>query len=164
MAGPPPLNGTCRRLTPAVSLNSSPPRCWKLPMPAEAYCSWPGFSLAAASRSFTECTGKSGLTTRTFGPDARMANGVNDLIGAEGDRGECLDRVVGQLVEPGIDRVRERDDQGGIAVAWGVRGPLRSDPAAGARPAVVHHHLLAEPFAQMSGDQPPDHVVAAAGW
>jgi hypothetical protein len=60
--------------------------------------------------------------------------------------------------------VRERDDQEGIAVAWGVRGHLRSDHAARARPAVVHHHLLAEPFAQMGGDQPPDHVVAAAGW
>ena len=36
IAGPPPLYGTWVRLTPAVSLNNSAPRCWKLPTPAEA--------------------------------------------------------------------------------------------------------------------------------
>src|SRR5262249_17833268 len=82
IAGPPPLNGTCRMLTPAISLNSSPPRCWKLPMPAESYCNWPGFSLAAAKSSCTECTGSSGLTTSTFAPEARRGTGVNALVGS----------------------------------------------------------------------------------
>ena len=36
MAGPPPLNGTCTMSTPAISLKSSVPRCWKLPDPADA--------------------------------------------------------------------------------------------------------------------------------
>jgi len=36
--------------------------------------------------------------------------------GENGDRRERFDRIVRQLVEPGIDRVRERDDQQRVAV------------------------------------------------
>ena len=51
-------------------------------MPAEAYCREPGLALAMASSSCTEFTGRLGLTTSTFGPEARIAIGVNDLIGS----------------------------------------------------------------------------------
>ena len=37
---------------------------------------------ASAISSFTLLTGRSGLTTSTFGPDASIAIGVNDLIGS----------------------------------------------------------------------------------
>ena len=80
----------CRRRP--VSLNSSAPRCVKLPTPAEAYCSFPGCSLASAISSLTDLTGSSGLTEITFGAEASIATGVNDF-----------DRLVGQLVHPGID-------------------------------------------------------------
>ena len=121
MAGPPPLNGTCSMSTPASSLNSSPPRCWKLPTPAEAYCSSPGFCLASATSSLIECTGRSGWTATTFGPEP-----------IDADRRERLDRIVGQLVEPRIDGVRERNDQHRVAVLRRVGGQLGADHAAGA--------------------------------
>ena len=82
IAGPPPLNGTCSKSTPAMSLNSSPPRCMKLPTPAEAYGTPPGFSLASATSSLTDLAGSSGLTTSTFGAEARNAIGAKHLIGS----------------------------------------------------------------------------------
>ncbi len=51
-------------------------------MPAEAYCRSPGFCLASAISSFTELTGRPGLTASTFGPLARMPTGAKDLIGS----------------------------------------------------------------------------------
>ena len=86
-------------------------------------------------------------------------------VGAAGqdrDRDEGFDRVVVQLVEPGTDRVRDRDDQQRVAVGKRVCRRFGADHAAGAA-AVVDHHLLAEPIAQLLRDHAPDHVVAAAG-
>ena len=60
------------------------------------------------------------------------------------DRRERLDRIVGQLVEPRIDRVRERDDEQRVAVLRRVGDELAADHAAGAA-AVVDDDLLAEP-------------------
>ena len=57
-AGPPPLNGTCVRLTPAISLNSSVLMCGKPPTPEEEYMISPGRFLASAMNSFTEFTGR----------------------------------------------------------------------------------------------------------
>src|ERR1700676_1793127 len=106
MAGPPPLNGTWRRSTPAVSLNSSPPRCWKLPMPAEAYCRSPGCFLASAIRSVIERTGgEGGMHDQDVG-----------ALGEQAHRGEILDGVVVELVEPGIDRVGHGDDEQGVTI------------------------------------------------
>ena len=51
-------------------------------MPAEAYCRSPGFCLASAISSFTECTGRSGLTDSTIGPLPMMPIGANALIGS----------------------------------------------------------------------------------
>ena len=52
-------------------------------MPAEAYCSSPGFFLASAISSFTEWTGSVGWTTSTFGALApSMPIGANALIGS----------------------------------------------------------------------------------
>src|SRR5215471_14844245 len=76
IAGPPPLNGTCSRSTPASSLNSSPPRCWKLP-----------------------------THHQHVGAGGEQRNG-----------GERLDGIVIELVEPGIDGVRDRDDEQGVTV------------------------------------------------
>ena len=82
IAGPPPLNGTCRNFTPVCSSNSAPPRCWKLPTPAEAQPILPGDFFASAIRSFTLFACTPGLTTITFGPEASAAIGVNDLMGS----------------------------------------------------------------------------------
>ena len=56
-------------------------------MPADAYCSLPGCFLASAISSLSELAGSDGLTATTFGAEASIAIGANDLIG-----------VVGQLV------------------------------------------------------------------
>ena len=61
--------------------------------------------LASATSSLIELTGSVGLTATTFGPEPITP------IGAK-----VLDRIVGQLVEPRIDRVRERNDQQRVAV------------------------------------------------
>ena len=107
-------------------------------MPAEAYCSSPGFSLASAISSLTEFTGSVGIDHQ------HVRAG-----GEDGDRRERLDRIVGQLVEPRIDRVRERDDQQRVAVLRRIGRDLGADDAAGAGAAVVDDHLLAEPLAEM---------------
>ena len=141
MAGPPPLKGTWSMSTPAISLNNSLPRCWKLPMPAEAYCRSPGCFLASAISSATEWTGSDGGNDQHIGALRQQA-----------DRGEILDRVVVELVEPGIDRMGHGDDEQGVAVRRRLRDRLGADHAAGAA-AVVDHDLLAEAVAELDGDQ-----------
>ena len=54
----------------------------KLPTPPEAYCSLPGCFLASAMNSASVFAGSSGLTTSTFGAEARNAIGAKDLIGS----------------------------------------------------------------------------------
>ena len=78
------------------------------------------------------------------------------------DRHEILDRIERLLVEPGIDRVRDGNDQKRVAVGRRFCGEIGADHAAGAA-AVVDKDLLAEFFAELVGDDAPDHVVAAAG-
>ena len=76
----------------------------------------------------------------------RQAGMDGDHVGPAGenrDRGERLERIVGQLVEPGIDGMRHRDDQDGVAVLRRAGGKLGADHAAGAG-AVVDHDLLAQ--------------------
>src|SRR5512136_496939 len=80
--GPPPRNGTCTMSTPAISLNSSPPRCWNVPIPADAYSRSPGFALASVMNSLTEVTGTDGCTTSTLVPWASSATGVKSLMGS----------------------------------------------------------------------------------
>jgi hypothetical protein len=58
--------------------------------------------------------------------------------------------------------VRHGDQQERIAVGRGVRRELGGDGAAGASP-IVDHHLPAEPFAELGGDDAPDEVDASAG-
>src|SRR5262245_48538610 len=82
--GPPPLNGTCSMSTPASSLNSSPPRCWNEPTPADAYWTSPGLDLASATSSLIEFTGRVGFTATTFGPEPITPIGANALIGSYG--------------------------------------------------------------------------------
>ena len=78
------------------------------------------------------------------------------------DRHEGFDWIVGQLVEPGVDRIGQRNDEDGVAVGCRVGRQLGADHAAGAG-AVVDDHLLAELLAKLVADHAADHVVAAAG-
>jgi hypothetical protein len=63
--------------TPVIFLNSSPERCWDVPLPADANASSPGFDFASAISSFTFLAGIDGLTTSRFGSVA------NSTIGAK---------------------------------------------------------------------------------
>ena len=91
--------------------------------------------------------------------NARM-DGENVRPGADlADRGEGLDRIVGQLVQGGIDRVRGRDDEKRVTIGLRFRRGFSADDPS--RPAaVVRDDLLAEPFGQFSCDEAPDDVVA----
>ena len=75
---------------------------------------------------------------------------------------EILRRIERLLVEPRIDSMRDRDDEQRVAVGSGFGREVGADNAAGAR-AVVDKNLLAKLFAELIGDDPPDHVVTAAG-
>ena len=58
------------------------------------------------------------------------------------DRGEILERVVGQLrVQERIGRMAAGDHQQGVAVRWRNRQRLRGDHAAGAGPVFDHDRL-----------------------
>src|SRR5689334_11613734 len=76
-AGPAPRNGTWTMSTPAISLNSTGPRCMKVPTPDEAYLSSPGLALARATSSWTEWNGSWALMDSTLGAVARIAIGAN---------------------------------------------------------------------------------------
>jgi hypothetical protein len=58
--------------------------------------------------------------------------------------------------------MRDRHHQQRVAVRRGGCRGLGADHAAGAA-AVVDEHLVAELLGELVGDQPPDHVIAAAG-
>ena len=150
-AGPPPRNGTCSRLTLAVE-----PEQLGAEMLEGADA---GRGVAQLARLLL------GHRQQFLQRIRRQARMHREHIGAgahDADRRERLDRIVGQLVEPRIDRVRDRDDQDGVAVGRRVRRKLGADDAAGAG-AVVDDHLLAEPLAHLRGDGAADDVVAAAG-
>ncbi len=86
-------------------------------------------------------------------------------IGAGGDdahRDEILHRIERLLVEPGIDRVRDGNDQERVAVGRRLGGEVGADDTAGAA-AVIDEDLLAQSLAELIGDDAADHVVAAAG-
>ena len=80
----------------------------------------------------------------------------------DGDRRKAVDRLVGQLVEPRVDRVHQRHDEQRVAVLGRVGGELGADDAARAA-AVVDDELLAEPPAQLRGDHAADRVIDGAG-
>ena len=150
-AGPAPRNGMCRRSTPASILNSSPARCRKVPTPDEAYCNSPGLRLGERDELLDAVHRQAGIDR----DDVRRGD-------QHGDRREGFQRVVGQRVEPRIDRARERHDQQRVAVLWRVGDDLAADHAAGAA-AIVDDDLLAKPLAEMLGDDAGDDVVDAAG-
>src|SRR3954454_17956936 len=54
--------GTWTMLTPVMALNSSPPRCGGVPIPDDAYLSWPGLDFASAISSCTDLAGTEGCT------------------------------------------------------------------------------------------------------
>ena len=81
----------------------------------------PGLFLGERDQFLHRMDRQLGLTTSTFGPDRQNT-----------DRRERLDRVVGQFVEPGIDRVGERDDADRVAVMRRVADNFGTDDAAGA--------------------------------
>ena len=57
--------------------------------------------------------------------------------------------------------MRDGNDQQRVAVRSGFGGEIGADHAAGAA-AIIDEDLLAEFFAELVGDDAPDHVVAAA--
>ena len=86
-------------------------------------------------------------------------------IGAGGDNAdgyEILHRVERLLVEPGVDRVGDGNDQKRISVGRRFCRKVGADDTAGAA-AVIDEDLLAQSLAELIGDDAPDHVVAAAG-
>ena len=82
--------------------------------------------------------------------------------GQLGDRREILDRVVGRLLQAGVDRERDGGDQQGVAVGRGLGHDGGADRAAAARP-VVDHGGLAPVVVHALRDQPRDRVGGAAG-
>jgi hypothetical protein len=76
------LYGTWVQVTPVIDRNSSPARCVKLPLPAEATLIAPGFALASAINSPMFFTGRDGLTMTTIGVDATIATGARSLSGS----------------------------------------------------------------------------------
>ena len=77
------------------------------------------------------------------------------------DRRKRLQRVVGQLVERRVDRMRDGDDQQRVAVGRCFRHQLGADDAAGAG-LVLDHELLAEPLAELRADDARQNVVEPA--
>ena len=77
------------------------------------------------------------------------------------DRRKRLQRVVGQLVERRIDRMRDGDDQQRVAVGRRLRHQLGADDAAGAG-LVLDDELLAEPLAELRADDARQDVVEPA--
>ena len=63
----------------AVSLNSSPARCGRLPGPVEAKLSLPGCALASASSSFMLLAGTLVATTSISGTLATSVMGARSL-------------------------------------------------------------------------------------
>src|SRR5690606_30572352 len=80
-----------------------------------------------------------------------------------GNADEVLERVEGQRgVQARIEDVVGVGHQDGVAVGFGLGYDVAPDHVAGAR-SVVHHDLLAEPFAHVFGDQSRHDVGTAAG-
>ncbi len=69
-------------LVPVRSLKSSAEKWCRLPGPMEAKLSWPGFALASATNSFTECAGTAAFTTITTGESTIIPIGANDVRGS----------------------------------------------------------------------------------
>ena len=81
--------------------------------------------------------------------------------GDDADRHEVLHRIERLLVDPGVDGVRDGNDQKRVAVGGRLCGEIGADDAAGAA-AVIDKDLLAQSLAELIGDDAADHVVAAA--
>jgi len=79
------------------------------------------------------------------------------------DRLDVAEKIEIELViQRRVDGVCRRDKQKRVAVGCRLGGEVGADDAAGAA-AVIDEDLLAEPFAELVGDDAADHVVAAAG-
>src|SRR5688572_12665446 len=96
-AGPPPLYCTITKLVFDCRRNSSVAMCWKLPMPAAAAFSSPGFCLNKLNRSPTELAGELAGTTSSAGPLPSIATGSNDFMMSCGRRLKAM--LVGNATE-----------------------------------------------------------------
>src|SRR5678815_2231376 len=76
IACPAPLYGTCTMSIPAILLKSSMPRCGPLPLPDDAYESWPGCDFAKAMSSLIVFAGTDGCTVITKGYSASRDTGA----------------------------------------------------------------------------------------
>ena len=77
------------------------------------------------------------------------------------DRLERLHDVLRHADQRDRHGQRGRDEKQRVAVRGRLRRRIDADEAASAA-AVVHHHALPEPLAELGGDRPADDVVAAA--
>ena len=153
IAGPPPLNAHVEEFHPGLSSNSEPPRCWKLPRPAGGPAELAGRLLRKRDQLLHVVDRQARIDHQHVRPRCQHR-----------DRGEGLDRVIAALevVDPGIDRVPDRDERNRIAVLGRVGGELGADHHAGAA-AVVDDDLPSQPLAERCRDRPSHHVIAAAG-
>src|SRR5437762_1517924 len=81
IAGGEPLYGTWTTSIPAIDFNSSQPRWFGVPLPADAQLSCFGFAFARTINSFTFATGNSGLEKSIWGltvPSDIGAKSVNE--------------------------------------------------------------------------------------
>ena len=151
-AGATPLYGMGFNLTLAMAANSSAERCVLVPVPVEAKLSPPGSRFASAIKSAIECAGTDGFTRTRLGLGSDQA-----------DRGKILLRVItGVGIKRWIDGERARRDEQRVTVRRPPGGVPGADGAAGAA-TIFDDNWLAKTRAHLGGDQPGDHVVAAAG-
>src|SRR5215510_15569736 len=77
------------------------------------------------------------------------------------NRREAFDGIVRKLVECGIERMRDGDEQERVAVRRCVGSGLDPNDAAGAA-AIVDNDLPAELLTELSGNGAADQVVSSA--
>jgi hypothetical protein len=140
-------------VTCALRCRSSNARCAGLPLPAEAYGSWPGRVFASAISSLT-----------FFSRQRRVNDEYHRRYRCQRDRRQILDGIVGHALEQAL---RDRD-LGGVShedrVSVGRRlgGDIGAYHAAGAR-TIVDHDLLAPRLRQLLRDHAREDVGGAAG-
>ena len=77
-----PLYGTCSMLTPAICANRASARWLLVPIPAEAYVTFPGWAFAFSINRAIDLTPSDGGTTRTLGNSAATETGANEVSGS----------------------------------------------------------------------------------
>ena len=138
MAGPAPLNGTCRRSTPAESLNSSPAE-----MQERADAGGGILQLAGLLLGERDQFARASLAGRSRVGRDHVRRG-----GEHRNRRERLDGVVGQLVQPGSTVMRSRRCSS-VWPSFGAFATVSAAMIAAGAGAVVDDELPAEPGGEL---------------